>query len=92
MDRDHADDDKRTRVVETPEERTRNPERHEHAPREAWGRDDFMHDLSRASRRLTAEIEADPEEAAALDRARKQSREGRRVTQDELDRELDDSE
>jgi hypothetical protein len=81
----------------TPEEATRNePRGHEgesrpHArARHSWGRGEFMRDLERASRRATQEIEADPAQAAALDRSMQQAREGHLISQEELDRELGD--
>jgi hypothetical protein len=57
-----------------------------------WGRNLCLADLHLASRRATAEIEADPKEAAALDRARQQAREGDLVSQEELDREFESDE
>jgi hypothetical protein len=64
-----------------------------HEQREqAWSRDICLADAHRASRRATAEIEADPKEAAGLDRARQQAREGELVSQEELDREFESDE
>jgi len=84
-------DGKRSKQPETPDERTRNPETHKDGYRHRerpWTREHFMGDLHRVSRRLTAEIESDPKEAAALDRARRHAREGKLISQDEVDREL----
>lgn len=54
----------------------------------AWAREDFFHDLGLASRRITQEIEADPGQAAALDRSQRQAREGKVISQEEMDAEL----
>jgi hypothetical protein len=65
--------------------------KHEQRER-TWSRDICLADLHKASRRATAEIESDPKEAAALDRARQQAREGKLISQDELDREFESNE
>jgi hypothetical protein len=67
--------------------------RRKHEQREqVWRRDMCLADLHKASRRATAEIEADPKEAAALERARQQAREGKLISQEELDREFESDE
>jgi len=65
--------------------------KHEQRER-AWSRDTCLDDLHRVSRRATAEIEADSKEAAGLDRARQQAREGKLISQEELDREFESDE
>jgi hypothetical protein len=79
------------RLTSTPETRTRNLRkgRSPEADR-PWGRSDFFSDLRRASRRLTDEINADPDEAARLDEARAQSRAGKLKTRAELDAALEE--
>lgn len=57
-----------------------------------WSRETFLDDLFKVSRRATSEIEADPDQAQALDRAREQAREGKTVSQEELERRLNDDE
>ncbi len=57
-----------------------------------WSGDTLLRDLRKVSRRATAEIEADPQEAAALDRARRQARDGKLISQEELDREFESDE
>jgi hypothetical protein len=57
----------------------------------ALHRDTYTSDVrrsKRASRLATAEIEADPAEVAGLRRATQQAQEGKLISQDELDREL----
>jgi len=53
-----------------------------------WSHESFFKDLHKASQLLTSEIEGDPAEAEALDRARQQAHEGKLVSQEELDQEL----
>lgn len=77
--------DKRPRTKETPEERTRN------RPSD-FTREHFFADLSKVSQRLTQDIEADPAQAASLDRARKEAREGKVRSEQELDDELESDE
>jgi hypothetical protein len=65
---------------ETPEQRTRNAERGTRGSSpgpNAWGRDHFMRDLYKASGRVSAEIDANPDETARLKKARKDVEEGR---------------
>jgi len=50
------------------------------------------HHLARRGTAITAEIAADPDEAAALDRAMEQARRGELITQGELDAALEDEE
>lgn len=52
------------------------------------GQDVFLSDLHRA-RRMTDEIRSEPEQAEALNRARRHAHEGKLISQEELDRELD---
>jgi hypothetical protein len=54
----------------------------------AWNRDAFLSDLHRAAR-MTEEIKEEPGEAAALNRARQHAKEGRLISQEELDREFE---
>jgi len=53
----------------------------------AWSRDVFLFDLHKA-RRMTEEIRLEPGAAAALNRARQQAKEGKLISQEDLDREL----
>jgi hypothetical protein len=54
----------------------------------ASSRDLFLADLHRATR-MTEEIRSEPQEAAALNRARQHAREGKLISQEDLDREFD---
>lgn len=54
----------------------------------AWGRDAFLSDLHKAAR-MVEEIKSEPGEAACLDRARQHAKEGKLISQEELDRELE---
>lgn len=89
-DHPHPDErhDESTKVVRDRRRQARRTEEAHDTP--AWTRDDFLHDLGRASRRVTREIESDPQQAAALDRSRRQAREGRLMSKEELERELTD--
>jgi hypothetical protein len=69
-------------------QRKRQVKRKEEGREREWSRDAFLGDLYRISRRATAEIESEPEQAQALDRAREQAREGNLVSQEELERRL----
>lgn len=76
-----------TRVVRDRRREARRTEEEHNAP--MWSRDDFFYDLRRASRRATREIESDPQQASALDRSRRQAREGKLLSQEELDQQLE---
>jgi hypothetical protein len=80
--------DKRVRELSKRTKRQRKDEDRERA----WTRETFLSDLDKVSRRATAEIEADPKQAKALDRAREQARAGNLISQEELDRRLNDDE
>jgi len=54
----------------------------------AWSRDAFLSDLHKAAR-MTEEIKSEPGEAAALNRARQHAKEGKLISQEELDREFE---
>lgn len=69
--RDHQANETHARDARAKREKRRRSEQSEN-----WGRDDFMRDLGQASRLMSAEISADPTEAAKLREARRQSREG----------------
>jgi hypothetical protein len=72
----------------TPETKTRNRRSRSPDANRPWGRDDFFNDLQRASR-LTDEINAEPGAAERLRSAREHAREGKLITQAELDAELE---
>ena len=55
-----------------------------------WTRDHFMHDLARASRRITQDIESDAAQASALDRSRQQARDGDLISEADFDAENED--
>jgi len=83
---DHANaSGERLRATRTARKETQRAQREEN-----WSRGDFFHDLGRASRRITREIEADPHQAEALERSREQAREGRVISQEDFDKETSD--
>lgn len=43
---------------------------------ESWTKADFFHDLTKATRRITDEINSDPKETQALRESRQQAKEG----------------